>query len=495
MPSQIFTELTEPITVQHPAMVRPHMKARFAAALIAAGFLYASASFAATTLDQIDVVTSRYGTELKLHADQPIQHKVIKATDTEMVVRFTGVVPTNTIKTNFAKASDVSHVIFQPDGRESLSMMLRGKALGQPVIQVVYPTVERHISADRFQQPKKSYQTPLSDAPEPLDASGYSEVPEPKSALAEGIHSKPSVEKAIDVTVAAAATPDVALPQVAEELPKPSAQTVTDVPEPSSEQALDSQLFGASSDLSEEAVMQTAVASPSTVELLFEQLSRALGGIDIGQTVMTSSALLILLAGLGFFIKHKWQTIQALASSNGGNSSRRQTPRGRGRSSSIRELMREQRESEREVYDYEEENFSPRRHPKKANPWASRPNTRVNQPTSSTIARVQAASRATTASRPATNGGARKPAATGARQVVNSYQQQAANPTLKQNLSAQATTQARSNMRSAGPTGNSNEPLPNNPRITSFLEDVAQYMERDGQTGKAQRIQRNIPRD
>lgn len=481
--TSFLNDLMEPLTAKHPFMIRAHMRARLLVMMVAAGLLMASHSFSATLLDKIDVVTSRYGTELKLHAAEPVQHKVLKATDSEMVVRFKGVVPTHHIKTNFAKAEDITHVIFQPEGGDTIKMMLRGKALGQPVIQTIYPTVQSQNSVNRYQQQLASSVKAKED--KPLLEPASKAIPEPvfteSVALPEVALKQPLPETSPEML------PEVALPQVENELPKPSPASETFDKESS---GLDAELFGQSS-IEEDAFMPTAVESSSMMSLVMSEVNQLLGSIDFSSALMTGGVLLILLAGLGFFIKHKWEMIQELA---GGGMARTISPLSQSRSSrpsksSIRELMRQQRNSERDIVD-EDDNFSPQRHPKKANQWASRPNTRVNQPVNRSASRVRSASR------PASNGGALK-SSTGARQAVNSYQRQAsAAKKVASNANSNASaTRARSNMKNAGPAGNSNEPLPNNPRITNFLKDVAQYMEKNGETGKARRIQRNIPKD
>lgn len=454
--------LTEPITLQQAGHSRLHIKIRLIVATVMAALFVATATFAShltsTVLEKIDVITNRYGTELKLHAERPIQHQVLKASDTELIIKFSGVASANTIKTDFSQAQQVSHVIFQPDGHDTLRLTIRGKSLGQPVIQVVYPPVARQVA----QKPLTSLPQP-TQIPEPEETSLFEQPNQTVASLSQEATESTSLLSAIQAHPEQTAGPSATTPEPVSTFKKET------TPEPI--------LFDSEVDAEEPLMPSAVAASPSTMDMFIEQLQRALGGIDAGKTLFTVSAMLLLLGSLGFFLKHKWNTLQGMTQSMG-----RKKTTGR-RRSSVRELMRQQRENgTNDVIDDEEEHFSPKRHPKKANAWKSRPNTRVNQPMNQQISEARRAT-----SRPASNGRPRQ-SKTGVQHALNSYQK--ANTAPKKPINrADAVNQSNPI------AGNSDNPLPNNPRITNFLKDVAQYMEKDGQSSKAKRIQRNIPKD
>jgi len=179
--------------------------------------------------------------------------------------------------------------------------------------------------------------------------------------------------------------------------------------------------------------------------------------------------------------------------------------------------------------------FDPNNHPKKANKWASKPQPKKTdaQPVGLSALLENALPSAPPQPQPAKR---QAPAVTPAktelsqlfskRQVVNQYQQQAkpvTEPTKSANntpvkkpaaqkqpatlnpvqVARQKVQQKTSEIRaqrqqnpqqtvSAKATGNANEPIPGNPQVLDFLKNVAEYMERDGNTQRARSIQKNL---
>jgi hypothetical protein len=355
-------------------------------------------------LEQIDVISTRFGTELKLHADQPIKHRVLKSSDQRLVLELDGVAATRSVRTNFAQAKDIRHVIFQPNGSERLKVNISGKALGKPLVQVVY--------ASPVAQPAVPSASAIEAAPvEPTQVASVEAASKPTSN-----NTATQTVKDEKITVVEPVS-QVAMTPISEELP----------PEPVNEPAITEAIVPLPEEngfLSEEfttsAVESTAdiatdnaapvAESPKLTDLLLGEVTASLAGaagstafFPIG-TIASLAGVLLLLAGLGLFIRHKWAAIAEQAGQFNGfagieaaTSRSAQSPfkamaRKRQTQSRMAQAANEQlgmnksmsvsslnSSANEDVIDDGHE-FAGHRHPKKANQWAERPKTNLHQP-------------------------------------------------------------------------------------------------------------------
>ncbi|MDH4379047.1 MAG: hypothetical protein QE263_03980 [Vampirovibrionales bacterium] len=438
--------------------------------------LLSAPCWATTTVDQIDVVSSRYGTELKLHADQPIQHRVIQASDTDMTIELSDVSPARHLRTNFSQAGQVHHVIVQPVGGNTLKVVLRGQSMGQPLVQVVYS------------QPPSSMATPHAMAQPLMPASQPMAATKP---IATPVTSTPSglppvlsnPAKAPNLTSPLANPIATLTPAKAAAAPA----TVTDVSEPL---YLEDNATGNALQTNGSASAPEVPAPTGLMGLLAQHWMYAL---------IAGSMLLALVAGLGLFIYKKWQELQQPS-----------------RSGNVFRAMQQDDWQSAPSDDYrrgdedEDSFFGNGHHAKKGNPWAQRPKVALQQP-------PKAAGRNT--SMPHNNRqpqnspqspvdsllASREKVSTRAippQQAVQQYarQQQPSAAASRLSNAANSVSSQRPSMASRPNTmatpvrngGTANDPLPTNPNVVDFLKDVASYMEQDGERGKARRITRNL---
>jgi len=445
--------------------------------------LLSAPSWATTTVDQIDVVSSRYGTELKLHADQPIQHRVIQASDTDMTIELSDVTAARHLRTNFSQAGQVHHVIVQPVGGNTLKVVLRGQSMGQPLVQVVYS------------QPPSSGSTPhamaqpLMPASQPIAAAKPITTPvsAPVTATPSGL---PPVLS--NPAKAPSLTNPLASPLAAPAPIKATApSTYTDVSEPL---YLEDHATGNALQSNLPTPAPETPAPTGLMGLLAQHWMYAL---------IAGSMLLALVAGLGLFIYKKWQELQQPS-----------------RSGNVFRAMQQDDWQSAPSEDYRQGNenddsfFGNGRHAKKGNPWAQRPKVALQQPPKaagrSTInpARVQAPLNRPSQSPVDSLLASREKVSTRAippQQAVQQYARQqqpsAAASRLSNAANSVGSSRSTSNPMASRPntmtsstsrTGTANDPLPTNPNVVDFLKDVASYMEQDGERGKARRITRNI---
>ncbi len=95
----------------------------------------ATSAFAETfQLDSIDFSNANNQTRIVLHAGSIVPVQKVMVSDTKLILDIDQVDSTNTIRTNFAGASNISHVIMQPINDHKIRMIIRGDHLTSPTL-------------------------------------------------------------------------------------------------------------------------------------------------------------------------------------------------------------------------------------------------------------------------------------------------------------------------------------------------------------------------
>lgn len=84
------------------------------------------------TLDSIDFRARGGQTDIVLHTGSIVPVDKIMVSDTKLILDIDQINAHETIRTNFAQAQNISHVIMQPLGDHKLRMIIRGDGLGMP---------------------------------------------------------------------------------------------------------------------------------------------------------------------------------------------------------------------------------------------------------------------------------------------------------------------------------------------------------------------------
>lgn len=502
------------------------------------------------TLDKIDLISQGNGTTINLYTGSIVPYKQVYRTSDKLIIEFEHVTAPRTIVTNLAKAQNISHVIFQPLNNDKIRMVVKGKNLGQSVIRFKEePKTESLTSSlSRLNATKqastKSYIQSANDA---LDADiadfeneeatvveTSAEPPEPVADIAEPAPPEPRDVSANDIIAASSPSDESSHALLASENTTDSTtqrQVVTadtSFDDLFSDDDADSAVIEEeNTDLSETAQGLEGVrpvipeATVAGAKDLTTQAASVLEnilppiGMDLLKPVVGISLLLI---GLGLFIRRRVRHL----SRHGGTAP-----------SSQRQSAKLSFQALAEAHRYQQDDlpaktparpmtskplFDPNDHPKKANKWASKPQP-VRSPQKSAgqpvgLGALLSALPQTPVKPSKPSVAATKGQAYSKRQVVNQYQQQAtatretakpqaaaAKPKTQQSVKSakqavQSKMQSIRNQRQQAasnlPKGNANEPIPGNPQVLDFLKNVAEYMERDGNSQRARSIQKNL---
>jgi hypothetical protein len=135
-------------------------------------------------LQSIDFVTQENGTNIFLHTGSIVPYHTVLSSDNKIVIDIDHVLSEQTVKTNFAQARNISHVVLQPLSPKSVRLIIRGEELGTPSISFKdlstnangalsnLPTGELDI-AQRVAKPIHHLDQPVSqlEPPEPVATS------------------------------------------------------------------------------------------------------------------------------------------------------------------------------------------------------------------------------------------------------------------------------------------------------------------------------------
>lgn len=117
-----------------------------AAALLSMPLLSANVAVAAAhTLDRIDFLSRRGGTDITLHTAGVVPVKEVLVSTSKVILEVDKVSAARTIKTNFSGAVNVSHVVIQPLSGEKVRLIIRGQGLGEPNVLFEKPVAETYL--------------------------------------------------------------------------------------------------------------------------------------------------------------------------------------------------------------------------------------------------------------------------------------------------------------------------------------------------------------
>lgn len=144
-------------------------------------------------LQSIDFVSQGNNTTgILFHTGSHVPYRTILASDSKIVIDVDDVQADQTVKTNFANADNISHVVLQPLSKSTVRLIIRGEHLGNP--KVAFKDVSaagqmnNHYSEggeDPFAEPKTSVKTSTgfgsAKTPASFESSGDVPVAEPKT--------------------------------------------------------------------------------------------------------------------------------------------------------------------------------------------------------------------------------------------------------------------------------------------------------------------------
>ncbi len=429
----------------------------------------------ATLLEQVTVETSRYGTELKLHAEQPIQHRVLQASDSVLVLELKDVSTPRTVRTDFSKADDVRHVIFQPNGGNNLKMTIRGEHLGKPLVQVVYPQAISYTQPPAPQA--KAMQPPATVAAKPQQPAVNQQTPNnPPAPVATPTEAPKTVATTPEpVPTAANAADSSAI--------APVAATAWETPE-------DTDSFMPEADVEQ--------ASSSASNLAMSELLATVGDIPFG-AIATGAVVLAMLGGLIWFIRNKWSSLSnTMANTVGQHMPQPQAQQAPLNKKSFKELAEQRRLASQGASNH---HFNPHNHPRKSNVYGQRPKTKLHQPVNHAAQTVDKQALRQNQLKQAMQQyqtQQKAPAAKPKRQPLPPV----ADPIQPMNFERISRSEATHPVNRGGmpkpkqhaalPKPKAGEPLPANPNVLNFLRDVASYMEQDGDKHRARAISKSL---
>jgi hypothetical protein len=243
-------------------------------------------------LQSIDFVTHSDATDIFFHTGGIVPYRTVLATDNKIVIDVEKVQSEQTVKTNFMKAPNVSHVVLQPLSNKSIRLIIRGDHLRKPSIGF----------KDLAAQPKSSL---FESSSAPVTPPKPTAIPTPKAEPPEAPpHAVDTTEEA--ETTAAAETDlnlsQDALDALSEEDALFSAKSAGEVSAKSSPRLQES--APEPLDLSDAPLSLPDKASKG-VGKAFDKVS----GLD---TSTLAQLGIVGFIGLGFvwFIRRKWQQVQ-----------------------------------------------------------------------------------------------------------------------------------------------------------------------------------------
>ncbi len=438
-------------------------------------------------LEKVEFISRDGGTEINLYTGSIVPYSTVHTSGNKMVIDFRGIQTEDSVRTSFARAKNVSHVIFQPLNEHDVRMIIRGDRLGRPKI---------NFRETNFRE------TAVRDM-EAIDALAIEEIEsvEPLASLPPDL----TVQEALRSDDGRLVIED--LPSEADGTEAGAAATLPTDTGSITPAVLDRPVgTGSQAENPKDVTRPLALQAEEPVadeNLLDGGLSflKEMNPWETGK----AGLLGLLLIGLGLYLKRKMNALKT--DENAG-----QQPAGN--RLSFRDLANSRRNDARA--EGGERIFSPNRHPKKANQWATRPALQ-NPPKQPPVKKQAGGSPIGLNSLMNTMGlgvppqdiRPSKPGPTAQKQVLNQYRKQAAaapapkntlknearrSAEVKSRLQGPAGTEARQKLakKPLPPQGSKNEPIPDNPQVLEFLRNVADLMEKDGDIAKAQRIQKNL---
>lgn len=251
--------------------------------------IFSGAAMAAEVypLQSIDFVTHSDATDIFFHTGGIVPYRTVLATDNKIVIDVEKVQSEQTVKTNFMKAPNVSHVVLQPLSNKSIRLIIRGDHLRKPSIGfkdlAAQPKTSLFESSSAPAAPPKPTALPTPKATETLEAPPHNVD---TTEEAEATAAETAISLSQDALDTLSGEEDLLSPTSAK--PAPSIQE--SAPEPL--------------DLSDAPLSLPEKASKG-VGKAFDKVS----GLD---TSTLAQLGIVGFIGLGFvwFIRRKWQQVQ-----------------------------------------------------------------------------------------------------------------------------------------------------------------------------------------
>jgi hypothetical protein len=92
------------------------------------------------TLESVDFVSNGEKTNIVFHTGSIVPVQRVLVSNNKLILDIDQINADETVKTNFDKARNISHIIMQPLGEHKMRMIIRGENLGTPAIAFFNPT-------------------------------------------------------------------------------------------------------------------------------------------------------------------------------------------------------------------------------------------------------------------------------------------------------------------------------------------------------------------
>jgi hypothetical protein len=117
-------------------------------------------------LDNIDFVSVNHRTNIILHTGSIVPVQKVLVSDSKLILDIDQIEATDTIRTNFTGAGNISHVILQPLNEHKIRLIIRGSDLGRPSL-AFYSANSGSYSATNLADPEPGEAAiPFKTAPE-----------------------------------------------------------------------------------------------------------------------------------------------------------------------------------------------------------------------------------------------------------------------------------------------------------------------------------------
>lgn len=431
------------------------------------------------TLKRMAFVSGVGTTGIDIYSGALLATRTIEESDDKIVLDIDGVNANDPVQTDFSRARNVSNVIFQPQDARHLRVIIRGSQLGKATTRFLAETPAAVTTASNL-----SFGV-TGNGPAPLS---------------------PNASGALAPTLPASAQEAQTLLSLDTPLPAPESSSAP--------------AYAPAMAAGAQAPFQTALANEGSPDVSSSALDtwlepgtwvRAMANGEMTTLLIKGLLILGLLIGFGLFIRHKVFSTSPLpvaetARLGQAGSPRRPASGPRGRDWQDHDAQEDEPEARPPL-------FSPNRHPKKANHWATRPEPRAmpqDPPIGLSGMRSRAAQERPEPAAPAPRSGkaAESPRAAAApappppapgRQALQQYRRQQA-PVKKPVVNSPNAAMSRRPQGASVPQAPTRpvarelrgETIPENTQVLEFLKNVADLMEKNGDADKARRIQKNL---
>jgi hypothetical protein len=178
-------------------------------------------------LESVDFASNGEKTNIIFHTDSILPVHKVHVSNNKLILDIDQIQTDGTVKTNFLRAANISHVIMQPLGEHKLRMIIRGENLGKPAIAFFNAT----MGAYSLPNPNAQVATKQDAISNPQEAS------QEALTVSDDTHSETAVDPAISSSNTPTAEPQLSaddsvleLPPIEESIqPAPTAKTPTEI--------------------------------------------------------------------------------------------------------------------------------------------------------------------------------------------------------------------------------------------------------------------------